>query len=72
MITDSEEPEYLIIPAAGRGTRMIEINPDLPKEMLPIGNKPAIQYAVEEGITAGIRNIIIVINRHKEIIRRYI
>jgi len=72
MITDSDEPKYLIIPAAGLGTRMKEVNPELPKEMLPIGNKPAIQYAVEEGISAGIKNIIVVINRQKEILKQYL
>ena len=51
---------------------MKEVNPDLPKELLPVGGKPAIQYAVDEGIAAGIKNIIIVINRHKELIRDYI
>ncbi len=66
-----EEPFYLVIPAAGLGKRMKAVNPDLPKEMLPAGSKPAIQYAVEEGISAGIGNIIIVINQQKEIIRKY-
>jgi UTP--glucose-1-phosphate uridylyltransferase len=66
-----DTPCHLIIPAAGLGRRMRPVNPDLPKEMLPVGNKPAIQYAVEEGFSAGIREIIIVINRKKEIIRRY-
>lgn len=65
------EPYYLIIPAAGLGTRMSHVNPDLPKEMLPVGNKPAIQYAVEEGLSAGIKNIIIIINKEKEIIRKH-
>jgi UTP--glucose-1-phosphate uridylyltransferase len=64
--------KYLIIPAAGLGTRMKQISPDLPKEMLPIGNKPAIQYAVEEGISAGIKNIIVVINQQKEEIRKFL
>jgi UTP--glucose-1-phosphate uridylyltransferase len=66
-----EEPTYLVIPAAGLGTRMRTVNPDVPKEMLIIGKKPAIQYAVEEGLSAGIKNIVIVINRKKEVIRRY-
>jgi len=72
MMKNSEGPKFLIIPAAGRGTRMREVNPDLPKEMLPIGNKPAIQYAVEEGISVGIKNIIVVINREKEEIRKFL
>ncbi len=66
-----DEPRYLIIPAAGLGTRMRAVNPDVPKEMLPVGNKPAVQYAVEEGLSAGIKNIVIIINRQKEIIRQY-
>lgn len=66
-----EEPYYLVIPAAGLGTRMRAVNPDLPKEMLPVGNKPAIQYTVEEGLSAGIKDILIIINREKEIIRKY-
>jgi UTP--glucose-1-phosphate uridylyltransferase len=65
------EPRYLIIPAAGLGKRMRTVNPDLPKELLPVGHKPAIQYAVEEGLSAGIQKIVIVISRQKEIIRQY-
>jgi UTP--glucose-1-phosphate uridylyltransferase len=70
-LNKQDEPSYLIIPAAGLGTRMRAINPNVPKEMLPIGYKPVIQYAVEEGISAGIKNIVIIINRQKEIIRKY-
>ena len=68
---NQNEPKYLIVPAAGLGTRMKSVNPDLPKELLPVGKKPAIQYAVEEGLSAGIKNIIIIISRQKEIIRKY-
>jgi UTP--glucose-1-phosphate uridylyltransferase len=67
----NEEPRYLVIPAAGLGTRMRAVNPDIPKEMLPVADKPAIQYAVEEGLSAGIKNIIIIINRNKEMLRQY-
>jgi len=66
-----DEPSYLVIPAAGLGTRMRAIRPDVPKEMLPLGNKPAIQYTVAEGLSAGIKNVVIIINRQKEIIRKY-
>jgi UTP--glucose-1-phosphate uridylyltransferase len=61
---------FLIIPAAGLGTRMRQVTPDLPKELLPVGHKPAIQYTVEEGFSANIKNIIIIISRQKEIIRQ--
>ncbi len=60
----------LVIPAAGLGTRMKSVNSRLPKELLPLGEKPAIQYAVEEGIDAGVEQIIIIISPQKEIIRR--
>ena len=66
-----KEPRYLVIPAAGMGTRMKGVNSHLPKELLPLGDKPAIQYAVDEGISAGIKDIIIIINKQKEIIRQY-
>jgi len=68
----SKQRPFLIIPAAGLGTRMKSIEPDLPKEMLLIYNKPAIQYTVEEGIAAGIQNIIVIINRQKETVRRFL
>jgi UTP--glucose-1-phosphate uridylyltransferase len=65
------ETRYLVIPAAGLGTRMRAVDPSLPKEMLPIGKRPSIHYAVMEGIAAGIQEIIIIINRDKEMIRSY-
>ncbi len=65
------EPCFLVIPAAGLGTRMRSLDPELPKELLPLGTKPMIQYTVEEGLSADIRNIIIIIHPRKEAIRRY-
>jgi UTP--glucose-1-phosphate uridylyltransferase len=65
-------PTRLIIPAAGLGTRMKGVNPSLPKEMLPVGGKPAIQYALEEGLDAGMDRIVIIIREEKEIIRTYV
>ncbi len=67
----TKDPSYLVIPAAGLGTRMMHVNPDIPKEMLIVKDRPAIQSTVEEGMSSGIKNIIIIINRQKEIIRRY-
>ena len=55
-----------IIPAAGLGTRMIPASKAIPKEMLPIVDKPAIQYIVEEAVAAGITDILIITNRGKE------
>ncbi|MBQ1928243.1 MAG: NTP transferase domain-containing protein, partial [Clostridia bacterium] len=55
-----------IIPAAGLGTRMLPASKAIPKEMLPIVDKPAIQYIVEEAVAAGITDILIITNRGKE------
>jgi UTP--glucose-1-phosphate uridylyltransferase len=54
-----------IIPAAGLGTRFLPVTKALPKEMLPIVDKPAIQYIVEEAVASGIEDIIIVSGRGK-------
>lgn len=57
-----------IIPAAGFGTRVLPFSKSCPKEMLPIVDKPAIQYIVEEAVKAGITDILIITNRGKGII----
>lgn len=57
-----------IIPAAGLGTRVLPITKSMPKEMLPIVDKPAIQYIVEEAVKAGITDILIITNRGKGLI----
>lgn len=57
-----------IIPAAGYGTRFLPATKALPKEMLPIIDKPTIQYIVEEAVEAGIEDIIIVTGKPKRAI----
>jgi len=57
-----------IIPAAGLGTRFLPATKAQPKEMLPIVDKPAIQYIVEEAIASGVEDIIIVTGRNKRAI----
>ncbi len=57
-----------IIPAAGHGTRVLPATKAMPKEMLPIVDKPSIQYIVEEAIAAGIEEILIITNRGKGVI----
>ncbi len=54
-----------IIPAAGLGTRVLPASKAVPKEMLPIVDKPAIQYIVQEAVLAGITDILIITNRGK-------
>ncbi len=57
-----------IIPAAGLGTRVLPASKAMPKEMLPIVDKPAIQYIVEEAVKSGITDILIITNRGKGVI----
>ena len=57
-----------IIPAAGMGTRVLPASKAVPKEMLNIVDKPAIQYIVEEAVAAGIEDILISTNRGKGVI----
>ena len=54
-----------VIPAAGLGTRVLPATKSMPKEMLPIVDKPAIQYIVEEAVQSGITDILIITNRGK-------
>ncbi|MFT8888764.1 UTP--glucose-1-phosphate uridylyltransferase [Ethanoligenens sp.] len=56
-----------IIPAAGLGTRVLPASKAIPKEMLPLVDKPAIQYIVEEAVNAGIEEILIITNRNKTV-----
>lgn len=56
-----------IIPAAGLGTRVLPASKAIPKEMLPLVDKPAIQYIVEEAVHAGIEDILIITNRNKTV-----
>ena len=60
-----------VIPAAGLGTRMLPATKSVPKEMLPILDKPAIQYIVEEAVESGIEDILIISNRGKHAIEDY-
>jgi UTP--glucose-1-phosphate uridylyltransferase len=66
------KPQYLVIPAAGYGTRMKSVSDDLPKEMLPVEDKPSILYCLEEAVSAGIDQVVIIINHKKEILRHYL
>jgi UTP--glucose-1-phosphate uridylyltransferase len=59
------KPFKAVIPAAGLGTRFLPATKAMPKEMLPVVDKPAIQYVVEEATQAGITDILIIIGRNK-------
>ncbi|WP_286828682.1 MULTISPECIES: UTP--glucose-1-phosphate uridylyltransferase GalU [Kordiimonas] len=57
----------IVLPVAGLGTRFLPATKAIPKEMLPVLDKPLIQYAVEEAVEAGIEEIILVTGRNKQV-----
>src|SRR3546814_8445586 len=61
----SHKPFKAVIPAAGLGTRFLPATKAMPKEMLPVVDKPAIQYVVEEAVAAGIQDVLIILGRNK-------
>lgn len=62
---------HAVIPVAGFGTRMLPLSKSVPKELLPLGNRPAIHYVVEEAIAAGIKHIVLVSHSQKGAIENY-
>ncbi|KAA0003590.1 MAG: UTP--glucose-1-phosphate uridylyltransferase GalU [Thermoplasmata archaeon] len=60
-----------VIPAAGLGTRFLPATKNMPKEMLPVVDKPAIQYVVDEAVQAGIDDILIITGRGKGAIENH-
>ena len=60
-----------IIPAAGLGTRFLPLTRAVPKEMLPIGAKPALQVIIDEALEAGCDEVLVIISHAKELVRKY-
>lgn len=60
-----------IIPAAGLGTRFAPITKTIPKEMLPLGTRPLLEYSIQELTQAGIKEIIVIISSKKDLIKDY-
>ena len=60
-----------IIPLAGLGTRLLPLTSVLPKELLPINGKPGLEYILEEGVNAGIKEFIFIISSKKKEIKKY-
>ena len=60
-----------IIPLAGQGTRLLPLTSVIPKELLPINGKPGLEYIIDECIQAGIKEIIFIISKNKENIKKY-
>ena len=61
-----------VFPVAGLGTRFRPVTAAVPKEMLPVVDKPLIDYAIEEAVDAGISDLIFVVSKDKEIIVKYL
>ena len=59
-----------IIQLAGLGTRLLPLTSVIPKELLPINGKPGIEYILDECIAAGIKEVIFIISKRKEIIAK--
>lgn len=62
---------HAIIPTAGFGTRMLPLSKAVPKELLPLGNRPSIHYVIDEAIKAGIKTIVLVNHAQKSAIENY-
>jgi UTP--glucose-1-phosphate uridylyltransferase len=60
-----------VIPAAGLGTRFLPATKAMPKEMLPVVDKPAIQYVVEEAVAAGLTDILMITGRNKSALENH-
>lgn len=60
-----------VIPAAGLGTRFLPATKALPKEMLPVVDKPAIQYVVEEAVNAGLSHVLMITGRNKNALENH-
>lgn len=71
MIKFMKQVKKAIIPAAGFGTRFLPATKAIPKEMLPIVDKPTIQYIIEEAVASGIEEILIITNAHKASIENH-
>ena len=67
----SNQVKTAIIPVAGLGTRVLPASKAIPKEMMPVADKPAIQYVIEEAVAAGIEEIVLVTRAGKESIENH-
>ena len=65
---DSRRVTKAVIPAAGLGTRFLPVTKAVPKEMLPVVDRPSIQYVVEEAVAAGLTDVLVVTGRGKDAI----
>ncbi|MDA2807638.1 UTP--glucose-1-phosphate uridylyltransferase [Nocardiopsis suaedae] len=64
-------PTKAVIPAAGYGTRLLPVTKAVPKELLPIVDRPALQYVVEEAVASGLPDVLVVTGRNKSALEDY-
>jgi UTP--glucose-1-phosphate uridylyltransferase len=64
-MTSAPRVRKAVIPAAGLGTRFLPATKAMPKEMLPVVDKPAIQYVVQEAVSAGLKDVLMITGRNK-------
>lgn len=64
-MTSAQRVRKAVIPAAGLGTRFLPATKAMPKEMLPVVDKPAIQYVVQEAVSAGLEDVLMITGRNK-------
>ena len=65
------EVKWAVIPCAGKGTRFLPITKGIPKEMLPIVDRPTLDYIVQELVDSGIENIVFIVSKGKDEIKKY-
>ena len=70
-MTDHPPIHTAVLPVAGFGTRVLPATKTIPKEMLPVVDRPALQYVVDEALEAGIRHIVFITGRNKAAIEDY-
>ena len=71
MVDAGRKVSKAVIPAAGLGTRFLPATKAMPKEMLPIVDKPVIQYVVEEAVSAGLSDLLIITGRNKNTLENH-
>ena len=68
----SQRIRTVVIPAAGQGTRLLPLTKTVPKELLPVYDRPVLQFALSEAVAVGAERIVIVIHPSKTVIRDYV
>ena len=71
MVEHQGQVTKAVVPAAGLGTRFLPATKAIPKEMLPVVDKPAIQYVLEEAVGAGLTDVLLITGRNKNTLENH-